>query len=69
MANGDTDLSVPWVDTWKVDFIDKLNRWWFIGVLVAAVHLKGVDPVLVNTLQMNAAVSLEFSWSSRNRRT
>lgn len=45
-----TDLSILWVDTWKIDFVDELNSWWLVRVVIAAVHLERVDSVLVDTL-------------------
>lgn len=39
------------VDTWQVDLADKFDGGRRIGVLVTAVHLDGVNSVLVYTLQ------------------
>lgn len=47
---GRVDLAVPWVDAGQVDLGDELDLWWLVWVLVAAVHLQGVDSVLVDGL-------------------
>lgn len=43
-------LAVPWVDARQIYLRDKLDLRWLIWVLIAAVHLQGVDSVLVDTL-------------------
>ena len=43
-------LAVPWIDARQVDLGDELDLWWLIWVLIAAVHLQGVDSVLVDAL-------------------
>jgi len=47
---GRIDYAVSWVDAGKVDFIDELDGGWLIGVLISAMHLEGVDSVLMNAL-------------------
>lgn len=43
-------LAVPWIDARQVDLGDELDLWWLIWVLIAAVHLQGVDSVFVDAL-------------------
>jgi len=45
-----THLAVPRIDTWQIDLAYKLDGWWLVGILITAVHLEGVDSVLVNAL-------------------
>lgn len=45
-----TDLSVLSIDAWEVYLIDKLDGRWLVWIVIAAVHLKGVDSVLVDAL-------------------
>jgi len=47
---GRIDYAVSWVDAGKVDFIDELDGGWLIGVLISAMHLEGVDSVLMNAV-------------------
>ena len=42
--------AISGVDTREVDLVDELDSGWLVGVLITAVHLEGVDSVLVNTL-------------------
>lgn len=48
---GGIDDTVSLVDAWEVDHADELDRGWLVGVVLAAVHLYGVDSVLVHALQ------------------
>jgi hypothetical protein len=48
---GYTNHAISWVDARQVDLADKLDGGWLVGVLVAAVHLEGVDSVLVHALK------------------
>lgn len=47
----EANLSIPWVDAGQVDFADKLDRRWLVRVVIAAVHLQGIDSVLVHALK------------------
>jgi hypothetical protein len=49
-AQYEADLSIPWVYARQVDFADKLDRRWLVGVVIAAVHLQRIDSVLVHAL-------------------
>lgn len=40
----------------KVDFADELDSGWLIRILIAAVHLQGVDSILVDTLHGNISL-------------
>jgi len=53
---GDADLAISWVDTGQIDFADELDGRWLVGILVAAVHLQGVDSVLVDALEDSQSV-------------
>lgn len=44
------DDTISWVDTREIDLVDELDSGWFVWVLITAVHLQGVDSVLVNAL-------------------
>ena len=46
------------VNARQVDFADELDGGWLIGILVAAVHLEGVDSVLVDALKKHLSVLL-----------
>ena len=48
--------TVSRVDTREVDLVDELDSRRFVGVLIAAVHLQGVDSVLVNALPKTSLV-------------
>ncbi len=54
-----TDLSIPWINTREVDFANELYFWWFIGILITAVHLQGVDSVLMDTLEIEISTILK----------
>jgi hypothetical protein len=45
-----TNHAISWVNARQVDFADELDGGWLIGILVAAVHLEGVDSILVDAL-------------------
>lgn len=47
----EADLAISWVDAGQVDLADKLDRWWLVGVVIAAMHLQRVNPVLVHALE------------------
>lgn len=44
------DHAISWADAREIDLIDKLNSRWFIRVLVATVHFKGINSVLMDTM-------------------
>lgn len=46
-----TDLPISRVDTREIDFVDELYSRWLVGILIATMHLQGVDSVLVNALR------------------
>ncbi len=46
------DRAVPLVHAGQVDHADEMDRGGPVGVLVAAVHLDGVDPVLMYALRL-----------------
>lgn len=50
-------LSVPLVDTWKIDPRDKLNRGRVIGVIGTAVDVDAVYPVLMDALSFKSAAA------------
>ena len=50
---GRIDHAISWVDTRQVDLVDELDGRWLVGVLITAVHLQGIDSVLVNALPKN----------------
>ncbi len=39
------------VDTWEVDLGDEGHGWWLVWVVIAAMHLEGVDSILVGRLR------------------
>jgi hypothetical protein len=45
-----TNLSIPRINAWKVYFANELYSWWFVGVIVTAVHLHRVDAVFMDAL-------------------
>jgi hypothetical protein len=53
-----TDHAISWVNARQVDFANELDSGWLIGILVAAVHLEGVDSVLVDALRKHLSVLL-----------
>jgi hypothetical protein len=48
---GVADGSVPWIDTWQVDFGYELDERWLVRILITAVHLEAVDSVFMDTLE------------------
>jgi hypothetical protein len=55
-----TDLSIPGINTREVDFADELYFWWFIGIFVAAMHLQGVDSILMHALKLEISKVLKW---------
>lgn len=53
----ETNLSISRIDAWKVDFIYKLYCRRLIGILISAMHLEGIDTVLVDTLSRRVTFS------------
>jgi hypothetical protein len=54
-----TDLSIPWINTREVDFTDELYFWWLIGIFITAVHLQGVNSILMNALKLEISTVLK----------
>jgi hypothetical protein len=52
-----TNHAISWVNARQVDFADELDGGWLIGILVAAVHLEGVDSILVDALKKHLSAS------------
>lgn len=68
-VRGDADLAISWVDTGQIDFADELDGRWLVWILVAAVHLQGVDSVLVDALEDSQSAFAHISERERSRRT
>lgn len=49
-------LPTPLIDTREIDFRDKLDCGWDVGVLVSAVDVEAVDAVLVGALERGGLV-------------
>jgi hypothetical protein len=59
-SQANTDLSIPWINTREVDLADELYFWWLIGILITAVHLQGVNSILMNTLKLEISTVLKW---------
>ena len=59
--------AISWVNARKVDFVDELDGWWLVRILIAAVHLQGVDSILMDTLPYILLVTADMwqrgSWT------
>jgi len=55
-----TDLSISWIHTRKVNLANELYFWWLVGILVTAVHLQGVDSILMDTLKPDVSTVLKW---------
>jgi len=44
------DHAVSWVNAGQVHFVDELDGRRLVGILVATMHLEGIDPILVNAV-------------------
>jgi len=47
---GRVDNTISWANARKVDFADELDSGWLVRILIAAVHLQGVNSILMDTM-------------------